>query len=77
MGEDIVTVHLSDIDDKGKMCLPGKGVTDFKDLFSRLSGVGFNGALILEVYKSDFNTYEELFSSLEYVKNIATKTFVK
>ncbi len=73
MGKDIVTVHLSDVDEKGKMCLPGKGVTNFTDLFCRLNDVGFNGALILEVYKNDFESYEELFSSLDNVKNLATK----
>lgn len=77
MGEDIVTVHLSDVNENGKMCLPGKGVTDFSDLFSRLNDAGFDGALILEVYKNDFETYEELFSSLEYIKCLAQKTIKK
>ncbi|MBQ7348381.1 MAG: sugar phosphate isomerase/epimerase [Clostridia bacterium] len=75
MGEDIVTVHLSDIDDNGKMCLPGKGVTDFNDLFKRLSNVGFDGALILEVYKNDFTELGELFQSLEFVNETAYKIF--
>lgn len=73
MSNDIVTVHLSDVDENGKMCLPGKGITDFKDLFKRLSAVGFDGALILEVYKNDFNDYKELFSSLDYVSNLADR----
>jgi sugar phosphate isomerase/epimerase len=74
MAGDIVTVHLSDVDENGKMCLPGKGVTDFKDLFLRLNDVGFDGALILEVYKSDFETYDQLFESLDFVKELAKKT---
>ena len=53
MASDIVTAHLSDIDEKGKMCLPGKGVTDFDDVFNRLSSVGFDGAVLIEAYKSD------------------------
>ncbi len=75
MKGDIVTVHLSDIDENGKMCLPGKGVTDFDDLFNRLAGVGFDGALLLEVYKNDFNEISELFSSLDFVKDLAQKYF--
>ncbi len=75
MGRDIATVHLSDIDDSGKMCLPGKGKTNFNDLFSRLNDVGFNGALLLEVYKNDFETYDELFESLEFVKSKAERVF--
>ena len=75
MNSDIVTVHLSDVDANGKMCLPGKGITDFADLFSRLKDVGFDGALLIEAYQSDFETYGELFDSQDYVKNLAQKIF--
>ncbi len=75
MNKDIVTVHLSDVDANGKMCLPGKGETNFYDLFSRLKDVGFDGALLIEAYQSDFSSFEELFSSLDYIKNVAYKTF--
>lgn len=76
MKSDIVTVHLSDIDENGKMVVPSKkGTTDFYDLFSRLKDVGFDGAMLLEVYQNDYQSFEELFSSLDYVKNIAEKVF--
>lgn len=77
MGESIVTVHLSDYREDGKMCLPGKGVTDFKDVFSRLRDVGFDGALILECYQGDFVLEQELFDSLDYLNNLSTKIFNK
>ena len=73
MGKDIVTVHLSDIDENGKMCLPGRGVTDFKEVFSRLRDKGFDGALLLEVYKNDFKEFTELFDSLNYITDLAEK----
>lgn len=76
MGSDLVTVHLSDVDADGKMCLPlTRGVTDFNQLFSRLRDVGFDGALLLEVYKSDFESYEQLFDSYYKIKNTAEKIF--
>ncbi len=75
MGEDIVTVHLSDYLENGKMCLPGKGVTDFIDLLKRLKDVNFNGSLILEVYQNDYNQLEELFESLDYIGELAYKIF--
>ena len=75
MGEDILTVHLSDIDENGKMCLPGRGITDFNDIFTRLKDKGFNGALLLEVYKSDYTEFKELFDSVEYIKDLAQKIF--
>ncbi|HCH74731.1 MAG TPA: hypothetical protein DEV87_06085 [Clostridiales bacterium] len=75
MGKDIVTVHLSDIDENGKMCLPGKGTTDFYELFTRLSSVGFDGAMLIEAYKDDFDKDCELFESIDYLKNVAAKAF--
>ncbi|MBQ3596698.1 MAG: sugar phosphate isomerase/epimerase [Clostridia bacterium] len=75
MGKDIVTVHLSDINSDGKMCLPGSGVTDFSEMFNRLKDVGFDGSLILEVYKDDFDSYDQLFNSLEFIKELAYKIF--
>jgi len=77
MGSDIVTVHLSDVDDNGKMCLPGKGVTDFYDVFTRLKDVGFDGALLIESYQSDYKEYSELFNSLDYISELAEKIFTK
>ncbi len=75
MASDIVTVHLSDINEEGKMCLPGRGVTDFDELFLRLADVGFDGALILEVYKNDFENVEDLLSSYQFIKEKAERIF--
>ena len=75
MGSDIVTVHLSDVKENGKMCLPGKGVTDFESLFSMLLDKGFDGAFLIEVYKNDFNEFSELMQSLEFINNLVAKIF--
>ena len=75
MGSDIVTVHISDVDEKGKMCLPGKGTTDFSDMFNRLNAVGFDGAVLLEVYTGDYDKETELFDSVDFVKKIASKYY--
>ena len=75
MGSDIVTAHLSDINSDGKMCLPGRGETDFDEMFSRLRDVQFDGSLILEVYKTDFESMDELLESYEFVKDKAKRIF--
>ena len=75
MNRDIVTVHVSDIGENGKMCLPGAGTTNFDDLFKRLKDVDFNGAVLIEAYQSDFENYEQLFASYEYLKELAYKIF--
>lgn len=76
MAEDIVTVHLSDVKADGKMCLPnGKGITDFELLFKKLRDVGFDGSMLIEVYKSDFNEEKELFDCVDYLNEIKEKVF--
>ena len=75
MGEDLVTAHISDIDESGKMCLPTKGVTDFKEVFSLLRDVGFDGAILLEVYKNDFSEFNELFDAFSEITYTAEKIF--
>lgn len=75
MGENIVTAHLSDVSEEGKMCLPGKGVTDFNEVLQRLCDAGFDGALLLEAYPSDFKELNELYDSLSFVTDTAEKVF--
>ncbi|MBO7377358.1 MAG: sugar phosphate isomerase/epimerase [Clostridia bacterium] len=75
MGSDIVTLHASDVDYSGKLCLPGRGVTDFSELFRKLADAGFRGAVILEVYAENFTRDEELFASCDYLKDLAEKIF--
>ena len=75
MKSDIVTVHLSDVDEKGKMCLPLKGITDFNELFLRLNDVGFNGAMLIEAYTSDYDKLSELLETRIQLENLASKIF--
>lgn len=69
----IAYTHLSDIDEKGKMCLPGRGVYDFEEILRRLKGEGFDGCAVIEVYRGDFGGAEELKQSLDYLRGIADK----
>lgn len=66
-------VHLSDVTAEGRLCLPGKGVTDFSELFKRLAGAGFDGELIIETYSDDYSDLSELKTSLEYISELACK----
>lgn len=69
----IAHVHLSDVDDAGSICLPGRGVFDFAELISRLRDSGFDGALLIEVYPGDFGAEEELLRSCEYLQELLYK----
>ncbi len=75
MGEDIVTVHLSDIDENGKMCLPLFGTFDFIELFNRLKDVGFNGTAMIEAYASDYSNENELLESYNRLNELVYKIF--
>lgn len=73
MGQDLAYVHISDLDEQGKIRLPGRGDFPFEELFKRLQGVGFDGAVLVEVYENSFERVEELAPSVEYLKEILTK----
>ena len=75
MGRDIVTVHLSDVDSQGNMCLPGRGQIDFDELFSMLKDVGFDGALLIEAYGKDYGDISELIESLNFINEKRYKIF--
>ena len=73
MGESIATVHLSDIGEDGKMCLPGHGKTDFETLLKALQDVGYGGPLLIEAYKDDYCEIEELKRSCDFLQEILYK----
>lgn len=73
MGEKIAHVHISDVNDEGKICLPGRGDFDFDELVKRLLSVGFDGALLIEVYKNDYEKESELKTACEYIQEILYK----
>ncbi len=75
MGNNINTVHLSDVTNTGKICLPGKGNFDFEDLFKRLKDVNFNGAMLIEVYYDNYSEINEIKDSLNYLRDLKSKIF--
>ena len=66
-------VHLSDVTDTGRICLPGKGVFDFEECFHRLKDAGFNGAALIEVYAGDYGDYTELKQACDYLDELIEK----
>ena len=68
MGESIATVHLSDVREDGKMCLPGQGKFDFETLIKRLLDVGFDGPMLIEAYKDDYQEVIELKRACEFLQ---------
>lgn len=73
MGKDIAYVHISDVDEAGKMCLPGQGVFNFESMIKRLQDVGFAGNLLIEVYKENYQNEAELKIACDYVNELIYK----
>lgn len=73
MGESISHVHVSDVDENGKNCLPGHGIFDFDTLFLRLKDAGFGGVVLLENYSSDYADFGQLKCAYEYLAEKAYK----
>lgn len=60
LGDHICHVHISDHGELGD-CLPiGKGRFQVKRFLGLLSEVGFDGSVMLELYRSNFDTISEL-----------------
>lgn len=76
MASSLKTVHLSDVDEFGRVAIPSKkGCFDFEELFKKLAYSGFNGDCQIEIYKENFKDISELKNSLEYLVNIKEKIF--
>lgn len=65
LSDKIVHCHVSDANDSLD-CLPvGKGSFDFRALFQRMAANGYNGSYIVELYRSNYNTFSELKDSAD------------
>lgn len=60
MGPALRHVHISDQDAAHDCLMPGQGTNDYTALFRTLSGYGFNGTVMLELYRANFGRIEEL-----------------
>ena len=66
-------VHLSDVDERGRICLPGTGVFDFETCLRRLKDAGFAGTALIEVYAGDYGDVSELRRACDYLGELIDK----
>ncbi len=69
MGDSIKNVHVSDVKD-GEITMVGKGEFPFEELVARLKDKGVDCPLIIEQYAKNYDGYDEVARSVEYLKNI-------
>ncbi len=70
LGEQIIHLHVSD-HRSGERCLPiGKGDFDFATLFQKMEQKQFDGYAMLELYRHNYQEYDELYDSLKRLQQI-------
>ena len=71
MGNHIVHVHISDRNEWYDCLPPGRGTRDFKAVLQALKTVGYDGVLMLELYRPNFESAEDLKTSRAFLEEIA------
>lgn len=70
MGSGIVHVHISDRDDTRDCLPPGQGTRDFAMQLRKLKTIGYDGVLMLELYRQNFESVEDLKRAREWLEEI-------
>lgn len=73
MGKKIRNVHINDLDASGRCRLPGDGHLNYQHVFDLLDDVGYDGALVTEVYRSDFENYDRIQISRQFLESELAK----
>lgn len=73
MGDGVRHVHISDGNAARDCLLPGKGTADLETPLKRLRYQGFDGAVILELYRSDFGDPAELKAGMAYLRDLLSE----
>lgn len=69
MGNRIVHLHINDNNATTDCMLPGEGTMDYKRLLTQVKKQGFNGTAVIEVYRKNFTTLDELINSHKYMNS--------
>lgn len=68
LGKSIKHVHLSDHGKKGDCLLPFEGELDIPKFIDTLDSVGYEGCLMIELYRRNFDTVDELVQAMKRVQ---------
>lgn len=73
MGEKIFHLHLSDHTPEADCLPPGKGEFDFKKLVQKLAVLHISLSPVIELYRENFDTVQELLISHNYLEGILSE----
>lgn len=71
MGERLVNVHINDFSAEQSCLLPGDGEMDYAAFFSRLHALGYDGHAMIEVYRTNFASPEQMHRALRVLQRFA------
>ncbi|URZ04168.1 sugar phosphate isomerase/epimerase family protein [Clostridium felsineum] len=60
MGERLVNFHINDRDEEHVCLLPFNGKVNYNEILDELKSVNYKGNLIIEVYRNNFFSYNEI-----------------
>lgn len=70
LGSGIVHVHMSDNNKDDDCLVPGKGNFDIYSFLALLHEKGFDGTVMIELYRRGFQTVSELTESCAYIESL-------
>lgn len=68
MKDKIVNFHINDRDEKNDCLLPGRGNVNYERISKELAKVGYSGNGIIEVYRDNYSSYNEIVESGKFLK---------
>lgn len=73
LGNDVVHIHISD-NTPEKDCLPiGSGSFDYERFTEKLVSVNYSGGMLVELYRHNYERYEELYEGMKKIQGIIAK----
>lgn len=73
MGDAIRHVHISDADAEQDCLMPGAGSADLQTPLALLKSRGYSGAVIIELYRHNFDKFSELSEGVDVLRAIMTE----
>ena len=70
-GKNLRHVHVSDHDSAHDCLAPGTGEADFAQMAGILRGAGYQGDVIIELYRSNYGEEEQLAKSCRFLQSIS------